>query len=334
MYKPKVSVIIPVYNVESYLCRCLDSVVNQTLREIEIICINDCSTDNSLKILKEYRSKDQRVKLIDFDQNRGVSIARNTGIDAASGEYIGFVDSDDYIDKDFYEVLYGLIKKESADIAAGSVKFIDKRGISRTISNNKLINHNKYSFYHYFYSAIYNKDMITSNDCKFVPHLITGQDLTFLIQAVYNSNKVVTADEVFYNYARRDDSSTSTILSIEKTQSYINSVNFIIDYINKMNIDPESYIIVFSFRFNALTFLPERAPAIDQDRICQTIAASLINLYSKCKYRDEFITYNKRYLSKFLKTNDISGFTEYLKKSKREQLFDDCRENTKANLGL
>ena len=88
---PKVSVIIPVYNTENYLRKCLDSVINQTLDDIEIICINDCSTDNSLNILKEYASKDERIKIIEFKENKGASVARNTGIAESNGEYIGFL---------------------------------------------------------------------------------------------------------------------------------------------------------------------------------------------------------------------------------------------------
>jgi glycosyltransferase involved in cell wall biosynthesis len=332
MNKPKVSVIVPVYNTESYLRRCLDSVINQTLRDIEIICINDASLDNSIGILREYAAKDKRIKIIDFPENKGVSIARNAGIEIARGKYLGFVDSDDYIDKNFYEVLYGLIKKESADIAKGSVKVIDKRGISKVADNNKIISRNKYNFLVFFYSAIYNKDVIIKNDCKFVPRLVAGQDLTFIIQAVNNSNKVAITDDVFYSYVKREDSTTSTIYSIEKIQSSINVGNFIIDYINKMKISHEGYLITFSLCFNLLAFFPERASVTNRDRVRQTIAASLMNLYLKCKYKDEFIIYSKRYLSRFLKTNDIKGLTEYLKKSKKEQIFDDCRENVKFNL--
>ena len=84
----------------------------QTLSDIEIICVNDCSTDNSFEILKEYASKDDRIKLIDFKENKGAAVARNTGIDEAKGEYIGFVDSDDFIDLDFYEKLYKEARSE------------------------------------------------------------------------------------------------------------------------------------------------------------------------------------------------------------------------------
>ena len=95
--QPKVSIIVPVYNVEEYLVKCLDSLVNQTLKEIEIICINDGSTDNSLEILNTYAQKDSRITIID-KKNEGVSAARNTGLNISKGEYIMFVDSDDYLE--------------------------------------------------------------------------------------------------------------------------------------------------------------------------------------------------------------------------------------------
>ena len=103
-----VSVIIPVYNVEAYLSRCLDSVCNQTLEDIEIICVNDCSPDNSLQILQEYKNKDARIKIINHVANAGLSAARNTGLKNASGEFVYFLDSDDWIDLDFLEKMYEL----------------------------------------------------------------------------------------------------------------------------------------------------------------------------------------------------------------------------------
>ena len=103
---PRVSVIIPVYNTAPYLARCLDSVIGQTFKEIEIICVDDASTDRSLAILKEYAKKDQRITVIHLRKNKGVSNARNEGIKRARGEFIGFVDSDDFIDSGWYENLY------------------------------------------------------------------------------------------------------------------------------------------------------------------------------------------------------------------------------------
>ena len=115
MNKPKNSVIVPVYNVEKYLKECLDSLVNQTLQDFGIICINNGSTDGSLNILKEYAQKDKRIKIIN-QENKGLSAARNCGIEVATGEYIGFIDSDDYVDINFYENLYKRGKETDSDI--------------------------------------------------------------------------------------------------------------------------------------------------------------------------------------------------------------------------
>jgi len=115
MNHPNISIIIPVYNVEPYLRQCLDSVSNQSLKGIEIICINDGSTDNSLNILKEYASKDKRIRILDV-KNGGQGLARNRAIKEASGEYLGFVDSDDWIDPTMFHDLYECAKKFDADV--------------------------------------------------------------------------------------------------------------------------------------------------------------------------------------------------------------------------
>ena len=116
----KVSIIVPVYNVEKFLEKCLDSLTNQTLKDIEIICVNDGSTDNSLNILKSFSEKDSRIIIIN-KQNEGPSVARNTGMKIAKGEYIGFVDSDDWVDLDFYEKLYNSTINNGADISTASI---------------------------------------------------------------------------------------------------------------------------------------------------------------------------------------------------------------------
>ncbi len=116
----KVSIIVPVYNVEKYLKRCLDSLISQTLKDIEIICVNDGSKDNSDKILEEYARKDSRIIIIN-QENQGISVARNNGMDIAKGKYVGFVDSDDWVDSDFFEKLYNAAEKNNAQMAVCSI---------------------------------------------------------------------------------------------------------------------------------------------------------------------------------------------------------------------
>ena len=111
----KISIIIPTYNVEKYIGDCLDSIINQTFKDIEIICINDGSQDNTLKILKEYETKDSRIKVID-KKHKGVGAARNAGLDIAKGEYVQFIDSDDYLDFNALSELYGIAKEKNTDL--------------------------------------------------------------------------------------------------------------------------------------------------------------------------------------------------------------------------
>ena len=117
----KVSIILPIYKVEKYLTKCLDSLINQTLSDIEIICIDDCSPDNSIRILREYALKDERIKIINLKENIGAAGARNKGLEVAKGEYLGFVDPDDYIDLNFYEELYKKALEDGADIVKAEI---------------------------------------------------------------------------------------------------------------------------------------------------------------------------------------------------------------------
>ena len=116
---PKVSVIVPVFNVEKYVGQCLESLINQTLKNIEIIIVNDGSTDKSLSICEEYARKDNRISVY-TKENGGLSSARNYGLQFVSSPYVGFVDSDDWVSENFYEVLYNSITVNDCDISATS----------------------------------------------------------------------------------------------------------------------------------------------------------------------------------------------------------------------
>lgn len=122
----KISIIIPVYNTSKYLEKCLGSLVNQTLKDIEIVCIDDGSTDNSLEILKDFVTKDKRIQVL-TQKNQGQSVARNAGIRAAQGEYIGFIDSDDWADETMFEKLYDNAKTYNSDIAMCSITMYDEK---------------------------------------------------------------------------------------------------------------------------------------------------------------------------------------------------------------
>jgi len=250
---PKVSVIIPVYNTEEYLDKCLDSVCNQTLSDIEIICINDCSTDNSLGILKNYAQKDPRIVVINFTENKGVSVARNNGIDTATGEYIGFVDSDDFIDLDFYEKLYNKAIETKADAVKGNLYNVEING--RTIltgfyDKNEEIRKNKTNFLYGFTSAIYRTDLIKKHAINFPVGITHFEDPYFSINVTLKFNNIETVDDAKYYYQRHVDSACYACKNYEKTCDFVKSVDLIISKINNADVKKEDYFIYFDFLIN------------------------------------------------------------------------------------
>ncbi|MBR3627660.1 MAG: glycosyltransferase, partial [Elusimicrobia bacterium] len=204
----KVSVIIPIYNVEKYLKQCLDSVINQTFKDIEIICINDSSTDKSLQIIKEYQQKDNRIILIDLKENKGVSNARNEGLKIAKCKYITFVDPDDWTDKDYVKTLYDNMIKYDYDII----------GIGFYIFN-KQIKEYKYPKFCYdtdfsllenkqklltlrliwsLWAKIYKRDFIIKNNIVFESRIMG--DITFNYEAILSARNIKFIDKANYFY--------------------------------------------------------------------------------------------------------------------------------------
>lgn len=241
--KPKVSVIIPCYNVEPYLRKCLNSVCNQTLRDIEIICVNDCSPDNSLEILKEYAQNDNRIKIIDFKQNQGVAIARNTAMAKAKGEYIGFVDPDDWIDIDFYEKLYNKAKECNSDLVIGNI---------RTVLNGKEINHNvnfdifskERVFYGLFPLGLYKRDLLQKYDIKFTEGCIIGEDRLLPIMSCYYAQHFEIVNNVFYCCLKRENSATKNI-SERKINDFIYSSKLVLEFVNSRYFNDNQYNAIF-----------------------------------------------------------------------------------------
>lgn len=149
---PKISIIIPVYNNEKYLSKCLDSCVNQTMQHIEIICVDDCSTDASYKVLMKYRKIDSRIKVLRQEKNNKQGAARNKGLKIAKGEYVWFVDSDDYIDVNACQILYDIIKKINVDLLMFcAMRFVEK-------DTNVVFSFDKYCYQRIQINKIYSKE--------------------------------------------------------------------------------------------------------------------------------------------------------------------------------
>jgi glycosyltransferase involved in cell wall biosynthesis len=229
-----ISVVVPVYNVAPFLPACMDSLINQTLKNIEIIAVNDASTDNSLEILQRYAKMDKRIKVINFPENRRTAAARNAGLNSATGVYIGLLDGDDYLDLDFYEKLYELAREAQSPIAKGLTK-IHEGPESSILGGNDGIRENKFNFHGQLLSAIYSRKMLKKYNIRF--HI---DFFCFQIQAVYYANKIACRDDVFYNYVRRLNSCDSDIFSLEKWERLnLGHGNFIYDWLKSHEYTPE-----------------------------------------------------------------------------------------------
>ena len=225
----KISVIIPVYNVEKYLEKCLDSVINQTFQDLEIICINDGSTDNSLKILEKYKSIDARIKIIS-QENKGLAAARNVGFNIAKSDFVYFLDSDDWIHETLIAKAYESITKNNSDIVLFDVtnvynnSFIDVHRAGLFIKKYHLENF-KFSTqpeiaYHTptAWSKLYRKSFLIKHNLLFPEELRFGEDSPFWVLLLSCNPQISILNECLYYYRKRDTGLSGTIDSqlIEK----------------------------------------------------------------------------------------------------------------------
>lgn len=237
-----VSIVVPVCNVENYLEECLDSVLNQTLPEIEIICVNDGSTDNSLAILQRYEKKDSRVKVI-TKENSGYGNTMNVGMDAAVGKYIGIVESDDYVDKNMFQRLYDTAEMYKAQIVKSDhYTFSTKNGMEKSEYQwvcqekyyNRVLNANIcpeiFTFTMMNWTGIYRTDFIRENNIR---HNETPgasfQDNGFWYQVISLAKKVVFIHEAFYYY--RQDNPNSSINNKKKVYCICDEYEFMTKFL-------------------------------------------------------------------------------------------------------
>lgn len=259
----KISVIIPVYNVEDYIKTCLDSILAQTLKDIEIICINDGSTDNSLNILQEYSSTDSRIKII-TKENGGQATARNFGIKEAQGEYVAFVDSDDFIEPDMFEKLYNKAKYNNLDIAMCKIATYDNqteeikdnvwyymlgvfRDFEKDIFNHKDTKEFTCNIAVTPYNKIYKNSLLKDNDILF-PEGLIFEDEKFFYDTYLRAKRVSIVDEFLYYYRINRKGSTVDIIKDNDFIDIIPISKQIRETFKKTN-NYEDYKILLSNRF-------------------------------------------------------------------------------------
>lgn len=242
----KISVIIPVYNVEIYLSKCINSVRKQTHRNLEIILVNDGSTDRCGSICEEYAALDNRIKVI-HQNNGGLADARNTGIDAATGEFLAFVDSDDWIDEDMYAVLYNLISKHEADVAMCRVREYSKKGIIDESTSDIVVcgpedalelmvsRKKNYKLEHAVTNKLIKQELI--QNFRFQTGKLM-EDLYFTPPLIYKSEKCVYIDAAKYNYLTdRQESIMNSLVSEKKIFDELNGYMILDQFLSNKGIE-------------------------------------------------------------------------------------------------
>lgn len=203
---PKISVIIPVYNAEKYLKECIDSVLNQTFDDFEVLIINDGSTDESGKICDEYAQKDARVKVF-HKENGGVSSARNLGLDNAKGEWITFVDSDDYISEDYFQPILKYCEQDYIIVNSHEI-LGDKKTVYRSFDSQTLVLDdflNQYNLYNDFatpWAKFFKKEIILNNKIRFNEKLSRSEDVIFNLEYIIHCKSIGISSKTSYNYRR------------------------------------------------------------------------------------------------------------------------------------
>ncbi|MDP4083178.1 MAG: glycosyltransferase [Bacillota bacterium] len=250
----KVSVIIPVYNAEQYLAPCIESLVNQTLTECEFIFINDGSIDSSRDIIEKYKKKDNRIKL--FEQiNQGVSMARNAGLKIASGEYIGFVDADDIIEKNMFEVLYKNANLHDCDIVisnfegrmeghivVGHIPFQKDATLKGDFIHEKILPYFlKEDQLNSVCTKLYRSELIKGHKVKFPQNIALGEDGMFNMECFSHAEKIRFLDYVGYYYREVAGSATRNKLKFDYFKRAIEVFHFelpqnLFDYLGESRI--------------------------------------------------------------------------------------------------
>ena len=209
--QPKISIVVPVYNVENYLSECLSSICSQTYTNLEIICVNDGSSDSSLQICQNFKKKDHRITVLS-QKNQGISVARNTGIKHVTSDFISFVDSDDYVDPRYVEVLYNTLTKKSVDFCycrplAIGTNFIQNMRFeqyfkTKMVSPTFPINPNNCS--PNAWGKLFKMDIVKQNDISFPVGLLHEDNYWNFVYCFFSKNYAISNEYLYYY--RRDNS--------------------------------------------------------------------------------------------------------------------------------
>ena len=307
-----VSVIIPVYCVEKYLRECLDSVISQTLTNIEIICVNDASTDNSLSILEEYAERDFRIKIITHEYNQGLGATRNTGVYFATSPYIAFVDSDDYIDPEMVEILYKEIVNNDAEMSWCGITSVSEEGLilykekiptlkwtTPEILNAEVL----YPSILSVCNKLFVKDLI--KDIKQLP--IISEDQPALAEYFTRCNKIVTTEKALYFYRKHTGTlSDASQKSVEIWDHFFKSHEIFFQilsgkYSQEKVLKKQAILRYFSLLWRIKTFNLLQSPSWQEqeERILFHLKEDRMKLKEVCPVLYHYITFILRFIQSF-----------------------------------
>ena len=259
---PKISIIVPVYNTANYLEECLDSLINQSLEEIEIICIDDKSEDDSPKILEKYASSDKRIKLLYNKENTGQALARNIALKSVKGEYVSFMDSDDKIDLNAYEKVLNFSEENNLDMVLFNVVRFDRKGIiggselheksiQKLNSNTNILENNEFVYDTSPCNKLIKTSLIEENNIEFVDRLY--EDLLFSMELFTSTDSVGVLPDVKYYWRRRRDKSNKSTTQNRTNKKNIADRIFIINQIEELFKSNEKYnSLLDSYHFKLL----------------------------------------------------------------------------------
>ncbi len=293
--KPLISIIVPVYNVEAYLRECIESILAQTYQNLEIILINDGSTDQSENILNDYAKRFKNIKAI-HQKHGGVSSARNTGIKHASGEWISFVDPDDYAKNNFVETLYEIAIKNKADISTCSfTSFSEEKSIlknppiwpAKPLSGHNAINESmKHKRPAYLPLNLFRASLFRNGSISF-PVGQEYEDIAAKIKLLYYAKKVAFTNQKLYMYRIRKDSITGKKFSASRYRDFTDALRDVREFLEK-STDQAKFIYLNYFEFYSmvtlLNYLAREKKTPDTKKYWREIRKKLISVYRKTTF--------------------------------------------------
>lgn len=233
-----VSVIIPVFNVEKYIARCLDSVINQTYKNLEIIVVNDATPDNSMYVVEEYAARDNRIRIVHNPRNMGLMMTRKNGYTVATGDYLTFVDSDDYLPLNAIEVMLGKAEETHADIVAGNFYIHDLAGNSDVRKNSLSFGDTtpdylrsllKNEFAHNLWAKLYKRELFVAHAYIHYEGMVNAEDKALFYQIIMNVKKMVCIEGIVYHYMVNKQSSTNVKLTLSQIECVIKANKIVND---------------------------------------------------------------------------------------------------------